>query len=191
METPANIDYNSIKQKLCLDRTKEGMQKRLEVFNQMDTNKNGFLSFSEVAKGIKDVLGIPEIYAKKEVIKKAFDAARDSVKNSKSNSKDFIEKNEFRYLLVYLRQFIEFSEMFGKIDNNGDKKINLDEFQDAVPTIERWGLKVADASKAFAEIDQDGSGKVRFDEFCSWAIKNKLDIEDDDDFTDDCLKNLK
>lgn len=191
MEPSTNIDFSSIKERLCLDRTKEGMQKRLEIFEQMDQNKNGYLSFSEVTKGIKDVLKLPEIYEKKEVIRKAFDAAKDSVKNTKGVSKDFIEKNEFRYLLVYLRQYLEFSEMFIRIDTDGDKKITFDEFEAAIPTIEKWGFKVKEAQKSFAELDKDGSGKIKFDEFCTWAIKNKLDIETDDDFNDECLKNLK
>jgi hypothetical protein len=32
--------------------------------------------------------------------------------------------------------------------------------------------------------DADGYGKVLFDEFCNWAIRNSLDIDDDDDVTD-------
>ncbi len=189
MEQPSVFDYISIKQKLCLERTREGMQKRHEIFNQMDINKNGFLSFSEVTRGIKDVLNLPEIYEKKEVIRKAFDAAKDSVKNSKSESKNFIELNEFRYLLVYLRQYLEFSEMFIRIDTDGDRKITIEEFEAAIPIIEKWGYKVKDCRMTFADMDNDCSGKIRFDEFCSWAIKKKLDVEDDDD--DACLKNLK
>ncbi len=191
MEQPSVLDYISIKQKLCLERTREGMQKRHEIFNQMDINKNGFLSFSEVTRGIKDVLNLPEIYEKKEVIRKAFDAAKDSVKNSKSESKNFIELNEFRYLLVYLRQYLEFSEMFIRIDTDGDRKITIEEFEAAIPIIEKWGYKVRDCRITFADMDNYCSGKIRFDEFCSWAIKKKLDVEDDDDFYDACLKNLK
>ena len=30
-----------------------------------------------------------------------------------------------------------------------------------------------------------------FDEFCEYAIKKNLDLEDDDDFEDEELKNIK
>lgn len=56
---------------------------------------------------------------------------------------------------------------------------------------EKWGVKVSDPEKTFVEIDLDRGGRIRFDEFCHWAIKNNMDIETDDDFNDECLKNLK
>jgi len=95
-------DYEFIKERLCLERTKEGMIKREKLFEKMDLNKNGLLSYSEVNKGIIDVLNLPEIYEKKEVIRKAFDTFKNSVNNSKDCSKDLIELNEFRYFLFFL-----------------------------------------------------------------------------------------
>ena len=32
--------------------------------------------------------------------------------------------------------------------------------------------------------DADGGGMVLFDEFANWAIKQSLDLDDDDDVTD-------
>jgi Ca2+-binding EF-hand superfamily protein len=183
-------DFASIKEKLCLDRTIEGTKKRQELFNSMDTNKNGFLSFSEVDSGLKNVLNLPEIFVKKEVIRKAFDSAKGSVKNKKKSSDEFIEKNEFRYFLVYLRQYFEFSIMFERINNDGNKTLTFQEFKKAIPLIEMWGLKISNPEASFKQIDVDSSGLVRFDEFCEWAIKNQLDLENDDDFSDECLKNL-
>jgi len=81
--------------------------------------------------------------------------------------------------------------MFNRLDFNGDKKISFQEFEDAIPLLEKWGVKINDAQKSYNEIDIDASGKVNFDEFCSWAIKKHLDIEDDDDFTNECLRKLK
>jgi len=188
---PSQDYYFKLCEKLCVERTKEGSEKRLQLFNDMDLNKNGFLSYSEVNKGIKDVLKLPEIFEKKDVLRKAFDAAKNSVKNNRNLNNDFIEKNEFRYFLVYLRQYFEFSEMFNRINTDGNSYISFEEFKSSIHLIEKWGYKVNDINKSYKELDIDNSGGVRFDEFCKWAIGKKLDIENDDDFDDDCLKNLK
>ena len=45
------------------------------------------------------------------------------------------------------------------------------------------GAEIEDARayEVFKSIDLDGAGAILFDEFCDYAIKQKLDIEDDDD----------
>lgn len=72
--------------------------------------------------------------------------------------------------------------MFDAIDSDDDRRITEKELGASLGELQKWGLKDAtDASKIFKEIDADGGGKVLFDEFAHWAIKQNLDLEDDDD----------
>lgn len=71
--------------------------------------------------------------------------------------------------------------MFSRPNVDPEKRINLAEFQEAVPLLRRWGLDVKDAKATFEEIDVHKEGSVLFDEFAGWAIQNKLDLEDEDD----------
>lgn len=185
------IDYRLITEKLCTERTPEAMKKRSEIFDKFDINKNGLLTLRECDLGVKNVLNLPEIAEAKPVIFKAFEAAKGISKNCYDPSKNFVEKNEFRYFLCYLRQYFEYYQMFSQINSNSNLSISYEEFCLAIPLIEKWGYKVKDPKKSFEEMDEDKSGLVRFNEFCSWAIKKNLDVEDDDDFRDKCLKNLK
>jgi len=56
--------------------------------------------------------------------------------------------------------------MFERIDNDGDRRMDLEEFKLAVPSLEKWGVKVTDAEQSFKAIDSNGGGLVLFDEFC-------------------------
>jgi Ca2+-binding EF-hand superfamily protein len=177
------IDWDSIREKLPTEKTPEQKAKRSELFDQFDPNGNGFLSLAEVHKGCRDVLGLYEIFECKKVIMRAFQAAK-GVNNAKSKSelgKDFIERCEFRLILVYLRQYFEAWQMFEGVDSGSDRRVNLEEFKAAIPKIEAWGFKVEDPEAEFAIIDANGGGQLLFDEFADWAIKKGLDLEDDDD----------
>ena len=78
--------------------------------------------------------------------------------------------------------------MFCRIDSSDDFKINLNEFKKAIPTLEKWGIKINDPEKEFNSIDTNHGGVILFDEFCTYAIKKNLDLEDDDDFDDAEIK---
>jgi len=116
---------------------------------------------------------------------RAFQLAKNKVKGKSKVSDDYIEKSEFRYLLIYLRQYFEYWVMFNRIDKEGNHKIDLSEFEKAIPEIEKWGIKIPDAKAAFDSIDNNHGGEIVFDEFCQWAIKKHLDLEDDDNFTEE------
>jgi len=81
--------------------------------------------------------------------------------------------------------------MFCRVDTSDNFKVDINEFKQAIPTLEKWGIKVTDPVSEFKKIDKNGGGSIMFDEFCEYAIKKNLDLEDDDDFDDSELKNLK
>jgi len=71
--------------------------------------------------------------------------------------------------------------MFQELDTSGDRRIGIEEFKKAVPTLARWGVKIEDAEASFKEIDGNGGGQVLFDEFVIWAASKNLDHDEDDD----------
>lgn len=89
---------------------------------------------------MRDLLNLDEIFYKKAVMLRAWTAAKDAVPSRRKDNLggDFVEKNEFRILLQYLRQYLEFYEAFDRVDSNDDRRISLSEFISALPVIEKW-----------------------------------------------------
>ena len=147
----------------------EQKQKRKALFQQFDPNNNGYLSLAEVDKGCRDVLQLYDIFKAKKVIMSAFQAAKsiNDAKRGSSNSHgpDYIETCEFRLLLVYLQKYYKIWLVFQQIDTSngsdlGDHRINLKEFQAAIPKLEEslgWKIDPNEESEnVFNEIDTNG-----------------------------------
>ena len=186
-----NYDWDSLISKLPIKKTLEERKKRKELWNKIDINGNNFVSLAEFDKGIRDVLNLPDLFKLKKVILRAFKAAKNKVKSSSKYGDEFVGWLEFRIILVYLRQYFEYYVMFCRIDSSQDFKISINEFKKAIPTLEKWGIKIDDPESEFNKIDINNGGVIMFDEFCTYAIKKNLDLEDDDDFDDDDIKKMK
>ncbi|CUI14795.1 flagellar calcium-binding protein, putative [Bodo saltans] len=174
----------AVKAKLPIDLTPESKHKRMELFKQFDPNSNGYLSLAEVDKGLRDVLAIEELFDVKPVIMRAFQAAKGA--NNKTNKAgslgpDFVEKSEFRLLLVYLGKYFELWELFEAVDTDDDRRIDIGEFRKAVPVINSWGAHITDVDATFKQIDANGGGIILFDEFAHWALSKHLDELHPDD----------
>jgi len=183
-----NVNWSEINSKLPVGKNKEDSEQRKKLCKSIDGNGNGYLSLAETDKGVRDVLGLDNVFDCKSAINKAFHAAKQKYASKSKYGADYLELMEFRFFLVYLRQFFEYYVMFDKLDLTGDKKVGLEEFKQAIPTVEKWGAKITDAEATFNEISQ-GDGGLTYTEFCDWAIKLNLDLEDDDDI--DSSEQLK
>ena len=139
------VDWAAIRRKLPTGFSAEDKAKREALFTGFDPNKNGYLSLAEVDKGIRDVLELDAIFDCKPVIMRAFQAAKslNDARGKASHGPDYVEKCEFRMLLVYLRQYFELWQMFSMIDTSGDRRITKQEFLMAVPLLERWSVSDA------------------------------------------------
>ena len=177
-----NFDWDGFLNKLPIQKTDAERAERKKLWNAIDMNGNGFVSLAEFDRGVRDVLGLPEIFIQKKVLFRAFQAARKKIKGKAKQSGDYVEWLEFRYILIYLREYFEFYVMFCRVDSSDDFKVNLAEFKKAIPTLAKWGVKISDPAAEFKSIDKNNSGNLMFDEFCEYAIQKNLDIEDDDDF---------
>lgn len=186
----AEVDWTELNNKLPTGKDAASKKMRKTMFRQFDPNGNGILSLAEVDKAIREVLNIDALFDAKPAIMRAFQIAkdRDSSSTRKDNGKfigdDFIEWKEFRFFLLSLRQYFEYWAAFMRVDHDGDRRIDLDEFKGAQEKMEVWVGPIADIEKEFTSIDTNGGGFILFDEFCKWAIKKNLDLEDDDDDID-------
>ena len=186
-----NFDWDGLLKSLPIGKTDEDKGKRKSLWDRMDANKNGYLSLAEFDGALRDVLKIPQIFPHKKVIARAYKDAKNKIKGKAKHSDDYVEWLEFRYLLIYLRQYFEYYVMFCRADLSSDFKIKLDEFKKALPKLEKWGVKINDPAAEFKKLDTNGSGSIMFDEFCEFAIQKNLDLEDDDDFDASELTNFK
>ena len=186
---------------LPVGRDEATTAKRNKMFEKWDLNSNGALSFTEVDSAMRIMIGeqmggLLQNHAVmkwdkswKPVIMRAYMHVKDTNKRWKAKNKrkdDYVEKDEFRLLLVCIRQYFEMFVAFSRIDLNDDRRIDLEEFKQALPTLKKWGIDVAEenAEAEFAVIDDNGGGYVLFDEFIHWALERNLDLDDDDDFED-------
>ena len=181
------VDFAGLAAKLPTGMDPETKAARKRMFLQFDVNANGFLSLAEVDKAVGSVLGSEELAACKPVLARAFRAAKDAGSTRTNLSPDYVEKSEFRRLLVYLRTYFELYLAYNRLDSSDDRRLSLPEFRAGVGLLAQWGIDVpeADVEAEFASIDANCGGIVLYDEFCDWALRKGLDLEDDDDWVDD------
>ncbi|KAL2611349.1 hypothetical protein R1flu_023041 [Riccia fluitans] len=170
------IDWKAVAAKLPSEKTPEAKAKRSKLFSEFDPNGNGFLSLAEVDRGICDVLQLEGLFNCKPAILRAFQASKGVAKSNSKLGDDYVERSEFRLLMVYLRQYFELYEMFKKLDTSHDRRVDLDEFKAALPLLESWGVKISDAEAEFEKIDANSGGSILFDEFADWALKGHLEL---------------
>ena len=165
-----------------IEDNEEAKIERIKLYNNIDVNSNGSLSINEIFVVISHKINYHNSNLKSAVFK-AFETIRLlRDEKSKLNCEDhFLIFREFRKFLVYLRQYFEYYLMFEAIDSNDTRKVDIYEFEAALPFIKKWGHEIFDVKKSFKEIDDNESGIITFDEFCFWAIKNSLKIPIEDD----------
>ena len=74
---------------------------------------------------------------------RAFQAAKNKVKSKSKYGKDYIERNEYRWLLKYLRQYYELFIAFNRIDINHDHIVSYAEFMQAKDLLQSWGIDMS------------------------------------------------
>merc|ERR1711979_112156 len=178
----ADIDWESINEKLPYQRTPEEKAKRRELFDQFDPNGNGYLSLAETDKAMRDVLQSDELFDCKPAVNPSFHFAKNKSQGENKYGDDLLEFREFRLFLQTLRQYFEYFQAFSRLDTGDDSRVSKEEFTaDGVKaTVEKWtGSEIEDMGAEFDAIDTNGGGQILFNEFVDWALAKNLDIEDD------------
>ncbi len=179
-----DVDWEALSAKLPTGKDPASTKRRKELWKRSDPNGNGYLSSAEVDLMVKEAVG-EALFSAKPVIQAAFHAARRSGGGEQSGAKsDYVERSEFRTLLIALRQYYELYAMFNRLDTTDDRRIEVGEFKKGLAFIEKWGVKIEEAQvqQEFDSIDENGGGFILFDEFSHWAIQKALDLPEDDDF---------
>lgn len=124
------VDWDKINNNLPYTKSKADKQKRDKMFKDMDPNGNGYVSLAEADKALLDMGdALKPLFEEKGVILRAFNAAKAKQDSKAEVGDDFIQKSEFRYFLLYLRQYFEYKVMFDEIDSSNDGKVGLKEFE--------------------------------------------------------------
>jgi len=174
--------WSSLKEKLPSGRTAEDKAKRVDLFNQFDPNGNGYLSLAEVDAGCRKILHLDDLTNDlPPILMRAFTAAKGIAtrKGKRKNDDDYIQRNEFRMLFAYIKQYFELWVMFDEVDGSDDRRVDLAEFKKALPQLEAFGVKIADPEEEFKVIDKNGGGIILFEEFSVWACEKGLDAHGD------------
>ena len=187
-----NFDWKNLLENMPYQKTEEERNKRINIWNKgLNAHGNGSISLKKIMKDLTKYLNIPKVVMNYNVVRAAYNAAKNKVKNKKSNISDnYLQFSEFRIFLVYLRQYFEYWVMFQRIDLSENNTIEYDEFLKAIPTMNKWGVFIDNPEAAFKEIDTNNDNVLSFTEFCDFAISRSLDLEDDDDFDDEAILML-
>lgn len=173
--------------KIPIGVSPEDRAERLRIYAQFDMNGNGYLSLAEIDKGIRDVLDLPELFELKPVIIRAYEASKNKIKSKHSYGDDYVSKAEFRYLLIYLRQYYHLWIEFEQLDIDGERRISEKEFVNGRGKLASWGIKVADPVATFQNLlsTYKENAHITFTDFCDWACKEHLRQHPDSDGHDD------
>jgi Ca2+-binding EF-hand superfamily protein len=132
-------------------------------WRSLDFNGNGIVSLAELDKWI--VQSFP-LLNNKAALRRAF--IRTTSKDGDGD--EWVQRREFKALLVNVIYFNRAFELFDSIDTGRDQRVDFEEFFSAVGKL-GLGLDRKQALAEFQRIDSNGGGQVLFDEFCQWLVE--------------------
>jgi Ca2+-binding EF-hand superfamily protein len=129
----------------------------------LDANGNGIVSLAELDRVI--VFKYPQLNNKKALMR----AFKQTVVYE-GNGDEYIQSDELPQLLSNLFYFNKLYAAFIDIDQDFDKRLDIQEF---LKGAKKLGLKMKkkELKKEFEEMDANSGGIVLFDEFCAWYTK--------------------
>ncbi len=129
----------------------------LESFTLLDFNGNGIVSLAEIDKYITERY---PVFNNKPALIRAMKMA-DTDKNG------FITQKEYHCLFRYIKIYNDLWCKFEKMDKNGDRRIDRDEFN--IMAVSVFGEESVD----FDALDTNNGGVILFKEFCDYVIRKK------------------
>lgn len=131
-----------------------------KLFEQLDMNRNNCLSLAELDKAVVELW--PQ-FNNKPALMRAYKAADLS-------GNGLLSRKEFTAFLQFLVVFQNLWQKFEVMDENGDRRLSIDEFLKHGPKIDPFHTKSRNELESiFRSLDTNGGGYVLFDEFCNYA----------------------
>ena len=131
-------------------------------WRSLDFNGNGIVSLAELDKWV--VQSFPQLN-NKAALRRAF--IRTTSKDGDGD--DWVQRREFKALMVNVIYFNRAFELFDSIDTGRDQRVDFEEYFAAVGRL-GLGLDRKQALDEFQRIDSNGGGQLLFDEFCEWLV---------------------
>mmetsp|Transcript_87116 Transcript_87116/g.251592 ORF Transcript_87116/g.251592 Transcript_87116/m.251592 type:complete len:526 (+) Transcript_87116:67-1644(+) len=140
-----------------------------KLWRRLDFNGNNKVSLAEIDKWV--VESYPLLNHKPALIR-----AQQATLQRFKDTDGFIEKKEFKALLLNLFYFNKLFWLFDQSDSDRDRRMDLKEFQFCTNMV---GLKMSPTKSQaeFARIDRNSGGIILFDEFCSYIVEKKCPPE--------------
>lgn len=85
-----------------------------------------------------------------------------------------MSQDKFKFMLIYLRQYFEFFDVFDRMDENKDQKVVYDEFVKSTKMLAAWGFKFVNSREEFKAMDAKRQGYLSFDDFADYCIKKSI-----------------
>jgi len=146
---------------ICNEPDMKGLKK---LWRRLDFNGNNVVSLAEIDKWV--VEQYPILNHKPALIR----AQQATLKAG--NGDDWVEKKEFKLLIVNLFYYNKLFWLFDQADEGKDRRMDFKEFQFC---LSMCGVKMGTtkAQSEFAKVDRNGGGLVLFDEFCQYFVSKQ------------------
>eukprot|EP00808_Paulinella_micropora_P031729 g24230.t1 len=133
-----------------------------DVWKSFDFNGNGMLSLAEIDKAAK------QMYPHWHLDTRATIRAMKAVDQK---GEGYVNRKQFGDFMLQLERMQHYSQIFSKLDVNGDGRISFEEFQTGH---ELAGVPMADdIKKEFMKLDVDRGGFILFAELVDYMIHKK------------------
>uniref|UniRef100_A0A7S2CIH3 EF-hand domain-containing protein n=1 Tax=Alexandrium andersonii TaxID=327968 RepID=A0A7S2CIH3_9DINO len=201
------VDWDEVDKRLPTAQVPKEKARRDELFAEMDSSGNHFITITEAQNGLPHLLERTDrkhheaaaylVPCKdlKLAVKAAFGVARKvapckgKTKKAKSNHDTCVDRREFHALLVAFRAYVELMVLFEQADQDGSQgMLNWKEVQKCIPLLEKWSIKAKEAKNKFPD---DWTPSMSFQQFADWCISRRfghLELELDENDAEESIK---
>lgn len=170
--------WQDLSQALPVGNDHESRRKRSELFESLDVQGAGVCFQAGVIRGMSRRL--PYIQSVSDiggVLHRAFRATVDCVPPIAVTSVCQMDRNQLRYLLLYLWHYFKLWEQFATTNPTQGRKVSLRDIIVAVPMLQEWGCPVDswehDPERAYRAM-QRGDLDVLFDDMADTMLRCSL-----------------